>query len=119
MPLVLLRYRPEQLTDANADQLAKELTRIVANALSIPSDPLTKVGPEDIEVSPIRLGERDLNAKDLEIIIFAHSYHSRLTVIDEINLEIAHSVRQFLPSCNPNVRGFVWTHLNQSGLARI
>lgn len=117
MPIVLVRYKREYITDSLLVDLANFLPGAVSNALDVPNNEGARLRPSDIEVSLIQHGEFDVNVKPLEIIIFAHQFPERQQNIDERVKIISDMVKEFLAIRRPNIRGFVWVLLQPTGFS--
>lgn len=108
MPLVVINYKAGRLPEDLIRSLALEIPDIVASALSVEENPEARLGPEDIEVRVQESGKMDVNAKDLEIVIWANSYPERLLNFAERKDMILVDIRAFLADYDSNPSGFVW-----------
>ena len=84
----------------NYCRIKMALPQIVADALSAPADPDGEIGPEDVNVwdapMPDTLISIDICRHDLEIVVFAHDFPSRMANIEERRQQIINKVKLLL-----------------------
>lgn len=113
MPLVIVKHT-YVIHGGFINKLAKALPEIVALALSVENNPEAHLSPADIEVWVHRANELDVNAKNLEIVIWANLYPERLANLNEREERIRNFVKKFLADVIPggvSASGFVWVLL--------
>lgn len=108
MPIVLLQAKRDRGLEEITERLALELPRIVSGALDVPDRSDARLTPDDIEIRVSESGKLDVNAKDLEIIVFAHDYPERTQYIEARKDRIIAEVHRFLADYDRNVSGWVW-----------
>ncbi len=119
MPVVILRYSPKKVDNTVLHQLLEHIPKLVAHALDIPGSAEARLKSTDIEVWVRPAHDLDVNTKDVEVLIFAHSYSDRLRNLEERNELIRRGIWDLLHKCNCRVSGWVWTHLNQTAFGQI
>jgi len=119
MPLVVVRYKEEQVLEDILTKLARELPDIVASALNTPEHKDGTLTPDDIEVWVQKSGKYDVNTKDLEIIIWANFYPERQTNLEGRKQTIIDDVRTFFADYDRNLSGFVWVLLNPAAFGNL
>ena len=118
MPLVLLKYDPESVPSAMAEEIAYILPQFVAVELTV-EEADGQLSPKDIEVWPLPKSPDDVdcNSYDLSIIIVAQDYPSRRAKLDEARAAIINELQDALPFvCDTYevpgiIKGFVWVLL--------
>jgi hypothetical protein len=119
MPVVILRYDPQQFPEAVAAELAKALPEYVSSTLDVPENESARLRPSDIEVSVVPSGIHDVNVKAFEIMIFAHQYPERQKNLDERKDKIVEDIQGFLIDRSLNPDGWVWILLQVTSFGRI
>ena len=121
MPLVVLTYKPDHLSEEIIRRLVPELTHAVADALDVPGNLEARLTPDDIEVYVAQSQSLDFNTKDLEILIWAHQYPERLQNLEERKDKILAKVHQVLEieDFNPGITGWVWILLQPTAFGKI
>ena len=105
MPLVLMNRKENLVNDHLAKHLAEELTHIVSMVLNTPEEEGGELVPDDIEVRVRNSSDLDVNAKPLEIIIWANDFPKRRANLGFRQKAIVEAVKGLIPS---TVTGFVW-----------
>ncbi len=124
-PLVLLRYRTGRGLENLAAGLAKELPGLVAPSLTFSERERHEVwvATEDITVHCVEGTEADVNAEDLEIIVWAHDFLERKVNLEERKDAIVDGVRKFLQDHSHDVpgyvSGFVWILLQPTAFGQL
>ncbi|TSC60268.1 MAG: hypothetical protein LiPW15_146 [Parcubacteria group bacterium LiPW_15] len=111
MPLVTIHHKFGVPQEDIIWSLAKELPEIVAEALNVKGKPEAHLDPGDVEVRISRLGEHDVNTRDVEIIVTANFYLERMANLEEREEMILNAVRDFFADYDFNVSGYVWIDL--------
>lgn len=116
MPIVEVKYnfKPDMLKVVRV--LTPRLPGIIAQGLNIPNreDKQGRVTPDDIIIHCTENGELDINTKDIEITVYAHSFPERLVNFEERKDSIMKYIDNVLRQYAPNVSGFVWIFLLES-----
>jgi len=119
MPVVSLQYKPDRIPKEAIEKLAPALTIFISGALDIPENKDARLKPEDIEVRVTHPHEFNTNAKDLEIMIWAHEYPERSQNIEERKDKIVADVRRFFADYDYNITGWVWILLQPTSFGKI
>lgn len=119
MPVALLRYDPDKVPLVIAAGLARELRNYISEALDVPKNPNARLTYRDIEVSLVKHGKLDPNTKDLEVMVWAHSYPERLRNLEERKDEIVAKVKKYLKKNRWKAEGWVWVLLQPSAFGKI
>jgi len=107
MPVILLKYRPDIVSDETMFKLVAELPIIVSGALDVPDDPGKRLRPEDIQVWALPPNKFDINVKGLQLMIPLHYYPERVVNLEARKDAIVSGVRQVLGNAAPDI-GWVW-----------
>ena len=113
MPVASLRHKHGRQLGELAAKLAETLPDIIAPALNVEGRELHdgKVTADEIDVRCEEGQAADVNAKDLEIMIFAHDFPERSANLEDRKKLILEGVLAFLADWDRNVTGFVWVIL--------
>lgn len=110
MPVVQLRYKPNNDLDMLVRRLAKALPAIVAPQLNVAEREgeegwvaITDVIVEVTEGSSVT----DVQLRDLQIMIISHDFPERVRTCEKRKDAIIDGVRSFLADYDRNVSGFV------------
>jgi hypothetical protein len=102
MPLVFMKRSFRRMIPREGENFLEvkvAMPQIVADALSAPADHDGELGPEDVnvwEMPMAAIAYGDICNCDLEIVIFAHNFPSRMANIDERRQQIIDKVRLIL-----------------------
>ena len=102
MPLVLMKRNFKKIRTpdpANFREVKEAMPQIVADALSAPADTDGELGPEDVNVWGVLMENivwGDICQHDLEIVVFAHNFPSRIANIEERKQQIINKVKLLL-----------------------
>ncbi|MEJ0053291.1 MAG: hypothetical protein WDN10_00990 [bacterium] len=113
MPVGSVRHKHGRGLGELAAKLTEALPGIVAPALSIEGREIHdgKVTPDEIIIRCEEGTGADANAKDLEIMIFAHDFPERSANLEDRKKIVLEGVLAFLADWDRNVTGFVWVIL--------
>lgn len=112
MPLVVVRYKPDRVSDHAMEALTGALPEIVALALHVEEDPEAHLSAEHVMVDTQEIGRYVVNANCFDISIDANEYPGRLANLDERRQAIAVAVRGVLANYGDlNLTGGVWVRL--------
>lgn len=115
--LLVVVKRNSRLTvsDETLTNLVKELPGIVASNLSAPADNGT-LRPDEVEVDVHERHPMDIPGKDLQIVVFAHDYPSRLANLAERQEHMRLAVGNLVPR---EADAFLWVILAQTAYGEI
>lgn len=122
MPIVDLRYKSgRKEVKEIAEELAPLLPYIIAPALTLSERESLdgRVTPEDIIVRLSEGNENDVNAQDIEIMIWAHDFPERRENLEEREKDINRHVRTFLGNRKKNFSGFVLVILQHMAFGKL
>lgn len=121
MPVVILSYNANKIDEQLLRCLCDELMEVVAEALNIQGNKDARLSRDDIEIRSRPVQDHDWNAKDLEIMIFAHQYPERLTNLEERKEKVVTAVRHIIREryCNKEIIGWVWILLAPTAFGRV
>lgn len=108
MPLVLMKpHLSARFDPRNFRDVMQSMPKIVAEALSAPEDNGALI-PKEIEVWEMPTANKfygDIGHHDLQIVIYAHDYPSRLANLDNRRQQIIDNIK---PLLQEGVTFFVW-----------
>ena len=113
MPLVFLWYKADRDLRELAEKLAQALPGIIGPELTVVGRDRHEgwVAPQDVIVRFEAGSVRDVNAKDIEILIKAHDYPERVVNQEERKDAIIQGIRRVLGDFDRDISGYVWLEL--------
>jgi len=121
MPTTLIEYKPDKGYDDILDQLADEMSGIIAPQMNILGRELHDggVGESEIIVRFIEFSPRDRNINDIQITVRAHRFEERVNRLDVITEVIKQSVMEVLRDFDRTVNVGIEVDLIEMGYATI
>lgn len=115
MPLAVIYSQPGSFTESEVKSIARALTGIIAQTMSIAGHPHATLTEEDTEVRIEKYGlTNNLHAPQLAIQIFANDYPERRENLEERNAKIVELLKKtgLFPERDLGQNSFyVWTML--------
>ena len=111
MPLVIVRCG-KKITKADQVTLGKNLPDIVALALTVPSEPKARLSADEVEVRFTSHGPRDVNVRQLDILVFATHSRGRAKNLKARGKIIRGEIHRRMPDITRRANsGSVWVRL--------
>ena len=111
MPVVILSYNTDRVDEELLRRLCRDLMGIVSRALDIPENDKARLTRDDIEIRARMVQDFDHNAKDLEIMVFAHQYPERLANLEERKEQIVLALRHIIREEYSNKELIGWVQI--------